>query len=41
MAHMLGWGPNGVFIAMTLSFSLLALVSAAMFRRGRWKEKVV
>ncbi|MGD8330411.1 MAG: MATE family efflux transporter [Acidobacteriota bacterium] len=41
MAHMLGWGPNGVFIAMTLSFSLLALVSAAMFRRGRWKEKVI
>jgi len=41
MAHLLGWGPNGVFIAMTLSFSLLALVSAAMFRRGRWKEKVI
>ena len=26
-AHRLGWGPNGVFIAMTVSFSALAVVS--------------
>lgn len=37
----LGWGPRGVFIAMTIAFSTLAVVSGLVFRRGRWKEKVV
>jgi len=41
MAHWLGWGPSGVFIAMTVSFSMLAVVSGFFFRRGTWKEKVV
>jgi putative MATE family efflux protein len=41
LAHGLGWGPHGVFVAMTLSFSLLALVSGVIFKRGRWKEKMV
>jgi MATE family, multidrug efflux pump len=36
-----GLGPRGVFIAMTVAFSTLAVVSAAVFRRGRWKERVV
>ncbi len=35
------WGPFGVFVAMTISFSLLALVSAVVFRRGKWKLKHV
>ncbi len=39
MSHQLGWGPNGVFIAMTASFSALAVVSAIVFRRGAWKLK--
>ncbi|MCH7489356.1 MAG: hypothetical protein IID05_01555 [Gemmatimonadetes bacterium] len=34
-------GPSGVFLAMTLAFSSLAVVSAAVFRRGKWKKKVV
>ena len=34
-------GPRGVFIAMTVAFSTLAVVSGAVFRRGRWKRKVV
>ena len=34
-------GPRGVFIAITVAFSSLAVVSAAVFRRGRWKSKVV
>jgi len=38
-AHVLGWGPNGVFVAMTVSFSALAVVSAYYFRRGTWKLK--
>lgn len=34
-------GPNGVFVAIAAAFSLLAVVSAVMFRRGRWKTKSV
>jgi hypothetical protein len=30
-------GPFGVFVAMTVAFSTLAVVSAVLFRRGRWK----
>ena len=37
----LNLGPRGVFIAITIAFSTLAVVSAAVFRRGRWKRKVV
>jgi putative MATE family efflux protein len=40
-AHHFGWGPNGVFLAMTLSFSALAVISGLIFRRGRWKLKHV
>ncbi len=41
MAYVFGWGPKGVFIAMTVAFSSLAVVSAIIFRRGRWKTRVV
>ena len=34
-------GPNGVFIAMTAAFSLLAVVSGVIFRRGWWKTRIV
>ncbi len=37
----LGMGPQGVFLAVTCSFSLLAVVSAVVFKRGKWKTKVV
>jgi putative MATE family efflux protein len=37
----LGLGPRGVFIAIMVAFSTLAVVSAAVFRRGRWKRKVI
>jgi putative MATE family efflux protein len=37
----LGWGPRGIFIAMTIAFSTLALVSAIVFRRGKWKTRMV
>src|SRR6185437_3706401 len=36
-----GMGPRGVFFAITIAFSTLAVVSAAVFRRGRWKLKAV
>ena len=41
LAYWLDFGPVGVFIAMTVSFSALAVVSGIIFKRGRWKEKVV
>jgi putative MATE family efflux protein len=34
-------GPNGVYVAMTVAFSTLAVVSAIVFRRGSWKDKQV
>lgn len=41
LAMHFGMGPRGVFIAITISFSTLAIVSAIVFRRGRWKTRVV
>jgi putative MATE family efflux protein len=41
LSVVLGLGPRGVFIAITVAFSTLAVVSAAVFRQGRWKRKVV
>jgi putative MATE family efflux protein len=41
LARVVGLGPRGVFIAITIAFSTLALASAALFRRGRWKLKKV
>ncbi|HXW03887.1 MAG TPA: MATE family efflux transporter [Vicinamibacterales bacterium] len=37
----LGLGPLGVFIALTVAYSTLAVVSALLFRRGGWKQKRV
>ncbi len=34
-------GPTGVFIAMTVAFSALAVVSGLIFRRGWWKTRQV
>ena len=41
LAFEFGLGPRGVFLAITIAFSTLALVSAYIFRKGRWKTKVV
>jgi putative MATE family efflux protein len=41
LAIVLGLGPQGVFFAITIAFSTLAVVSAATFRKGRWKTRVV
>jgi putative MATE family efflux protein len=41
LAHPLGFGPRGVFIAVAVAFSVLALVSAAIFRQGWWKTRRV
>jgi Na+-driven multidrug efflux pump len=41
LAFVFGIGPRGVFLAITIAFSTLALVSALVFRRGKWKSKAV
>jgi Na+-driven multidrug efflux pump len=37
LGRTLGYGPQGVFWAMAFSFSVMSVVSALLFRRGRWK----
>ena len=34
-------GPRGVYVAITVAFSTLAVVSAIVFRQGWWKTKAV
>lgn len=41
LAYKFEMGPHGVFWAITIAFSVLAIVSALLFRRGKWKQKVV
>ncbi|MBM4186788.1 MAG: MATE family efflux transporter [Gemmatimonadetes bacterium] len=41
LANPVGLGPTGVFIAVAVAFSTMALLSAILFRRGRWKTKAV
>jgi Na+-driven multidrug efflux pump len=36
-----GWGPSGVYWSITIAFSTLAVVSALIFRRGRWKTRKI
>jgi len=37
LSRSFGLGPSGVYIAITLAFSSMAVVSIVLFRRGRWK----
>ena len=40
LAGPLGLGPTGVFVAVLVAFSTLAVVSVVLFRRGRWKRVI-
>jgi putative MATE family efflux protein len=37
LAHTAGFGPRGVYLAICIAESLLAVVAMALFRRGGWK----
>jgi putative MATE family efflux protein len=37
LSHIAGLGPSGVFWSIAIAYSTMAMVSAAWFRRGRWK----
>ncbi len=37
VVNLLGWGPKGVFIAIVLAETLMAIAGITIFRRGKWK----
>jgi putative MATE family efflux protein len=41
LAIVLDFGPRGVFVAITVAYSTLAVLSAWLFKKGRWKTRVV
>lgn len=41
LAQPVGLGPLGVYLAVPVSFSVLTLWSAALFRRGTWKTQKI
>lgn len=41
LARPLGFGPSGAYAAVAVAFSLVALVSGLVFRRGKWKTRAV
>src|SRR6185295_19741784 len=41
LAKVFGLGPRGVFLAIMIAFSTLAIVSALIFRQGKWKGQKV
>lgn len=41
LATQFGYEEQGVFISVSVGYSALALVSAVLFKRGKWKEKYV
>jgi putative MATE family efflux protein len=41
LAKPLGLGPKGVFIAVLIGFSTMAIVASVLFRRGTWKRVAV
>jgi putative MATE family efflux protein len=41
LAMALDMGPHGVFLSVTIAFSTYALLAVVLFRRGRWKLRVV
>ena len=38
LAMTMGWGPEGVYWAIAIAESLLAVISIWLFRKGRWKK---
>jgi putative MATE family efflux protein len=41
LAHVVGMGPRGVFIAITAAYTLQGIGGWILFRRGRWKTKTI
>jgi putative MATE family efflux protein len=41
LSHSTSLGAYGIFSALAIAFSILAVVSGVIFRRGKWKKKQV
>jgi Na+-driven multidrug efflux pump len=41
LSRIAGFGPKGVFSAIAISESTLAVVSMLVFRRGKWKQQKI
>ena len=41
LSRILTFGPLGVFLSIMIGYSTLALVATVLFRKGRWKRKMV
>lgn len=41
LSYKMNFGPDGVFWAITIAFSLLAILAGLIFKRGKWKTKQV
>ena len=41
LSHTFGMGPQGAFLSLTIAFSVLAVASSVLFRRGAWKTRKV
>ena len=41
LAYNLGWRANGVFVAIRVAFSTIAVASGVLFRREKWKAVAV
>jgi putative MATE family efflux protein len=41
LARLAGFGPKGVFAAVAITDSMLAVISMMVFRRGKWKKQKI
>jgi MATE family, multidrug efflux pump len=41
MAKVLGWGPIGVFIAIPVAETAIAIAAWVFFKKGKWKKVIV
>lgn len=41
LSYKMDFGPNGVFWAITIAFSVLAILAGLLFKMGKWKTKQV
>jgi Na+-driven multidrug efflux pump len=41
LSRIAGFGPQGVFAAISISGATIAVVSMVVFRRGRWKQQKI
>ena len=37
LAKVVNWGPSGVYAAISIAESAIAIVAILIFRRGKWK----